>query len=227
MLLIDEDTSATNFMIRDERMQALVAKDKEPITPLVHRIRDLQQDNQVSVTLVMGGSGDFFGVADTVIMMDNYLVKDVTEQAKALAHDVIPKGIDFPAIKAGNLRLHQSQCLSPKYLGNREKIQAIEKRILRYGQTEIDVSQVEQLVDKAQLTAIGYLIRYFYQQINQNDVESLDIDIGLRKILAKVEQQGLDCLTPYVTGTLAMPRIHELVATVNRMRNLELTTVTK
>ena len=227
MLLIDEDTSATNFMIRDERMQALVAKDKEPITPLVHRIRDLQQDNQVSVTLVMGGSGDFFGVADTVIMMDNYLVKDVTEQAKALAHDVIPKGIDFPAIKAGNLRLHQSQCLSPKYLGNRDKIQAIERRILRYGQTEIDVSQVEQLVDKAQLTAIGYLIRYFYQQISQHDADASDIAIGFGKVLAEVEQQGLDCLTPYVTGTLAMPRIHELVATVNRMRNLELTTVTK
>ena len=222
MLLIDEDTSATNFMIRDERMQALVAKEKEPITPLVHRIRDLQQDNDVSVTLVMGGSGDFFGVADTVIMMDNYMAKDVTDKAKTLAHDVIPGGVDFPAIKAGNLRIPQPQCLSPKYHGNREKIQAIEKRILRYGQVEIDVSQVEQLVDNAQLTAIGYLIRYFYQQVSQNDVNSFDIVTGLRKALAEVEQQGLDRLTPYITGTLAMPRIHELVATVNRMRNLSL-----
>ena len=227
MLLIDEDTSASNFMIRDERMQALVSKEKEPITPLVHRIRDLQQDNGVSVTIVMGGSGDFFGVADTVIMMDNYMVKDVTDQAKALAHDVKPEGIDFPAIKTQNLRLPQAQCLSPKYHENREKILAIEKKLLRYGQVNIDVSQVEQLVDNAQLMAIGYLIRSFYQQIIQNDSKSLDLVIGLRKALTDVEQQGLDCLTPYITGMLAMPRTHELVATVNRMRNLVLTTVAK
>lgn len=225
MLLIDEDTSASNFMIRDERMQALVSKEKEPITPLVHRIHDLQQDNGVSVTLVMGGSGDFFGVADTVIMMDNYMAKDVTGQAKALAHNIIPEGADFPAIKAKNLRLPQAQCLNPAYHGDREKIQAIEKRILRYGQTNIDVSQVEQLIDNAQLTAIGYLIRYYYQQIIQNDSGSLDMAIGLHEVLNKVELQGLDCLTPYITGTLAMPRIHELVATVNRMRNLVLMTV--
>lgn len=227
LLLIDEDTSATNFMIRDERMQALVAKDKEPITPLVHRIRDLKQENEVSVTLVMGGSGDFFGVADTVIMMDNYEVKDVTDLAKALAHDVIPKGIDFPVITASHLRLPLAQCLSPKYQSYKEKIQAIDKRILRYGQTEIDVSQLEQLVDTGQLTAIGYVIRYLYQQLSRYEKTGLDIAEALRRVLLEIEQQGLDCLTPYVIGTLAMPRLHELVATVNRMRNLELTTAVK
>ena len=78
LLLVDEDTSATNFMIRDERMQALVAKDKEPITPLQQRITDLRDENQVSVILVMGGSGDFFSCADTVLMMDSYQIRDVT-----------------------------------------------------------------------------------------------------------------------------------------------------
>jgi predicted ABC-class ATPase len=227
LLLIDEDTSATNFMIRDKRMQALVSKEKEPITPLVHRIRDLYQDNAVSVTLVMGGTGDFFGVADTVIMMDNYIAKDVSSEAKKLAHDVIPKGISFPPIKAQHLRIAPPHCLSPKYNDYREKIQAIDKRILRYGQAEIDVSQVEQLVDKAQLTAIGYLIRYYQQQLMQKDPEALDIVVGLQKALADIELEGMDCLTPYITGTLAMPRIYELLATVNRMRVLEIITVAK
>jgi len=225
LLLIDEDTSATNFMIRDERMQALVSKDKEPITPLVHRIRDLYEDNAVSVTLVMGGSGDFFGVADTIIMMDNYMAKDVTIEAKALAHNVIPKGISFPEIKTNNLRLPKMACLSPKYDENRDKIQAINSRLLRYGQTEIDVSQLEQLVDTAQLTAIGYLIHYYYEQNIQNEEGDIDIVVGLKDTYIDVEQLGLDCLTPYIIGTLAMPRLHELVATVNRMRNLRLTSV--
>ena len=227
LLLIDEDTSATNFMIRDERMQALVSKDKEPITPLVHRIRDLYQDNAVSVTLVMGGSGDFFGLADTVIMMDNYMAKDVTIQAKALAHDVIPKGVKFQKIKASNMRIPTMTCLSPKYDENRDKIQAIDTRILRYGQLEIDVSQLEQLVDNAQLTTIGYLIHYYYQQNRQNYLSDIDLVVGLKDAFIDVEQLGLDCLSSYIIGTLAMPRLHELVATVNRMRNLELTSVLK
>tara|TARA_R110002049_G_scaffold162439_4_gene328203 strand:- start:843 stop:2552 length:1710 start_codon:yes stop_codon:yes gene_type:complete len=227
LLLIDEDTSATNFMIRDERMQALVSKDKEPITPLVHRIRDLYQDNAVSVILVMGGSGDFFGLADNIIMMDNYMAKDVTIEAKALAHDVIPKGIKFPKIKTRNMRIPNIASLSPLYDQNRDKIQAIGLGVLRYGQVEIDVSQLEQLVDKAQLKAIGYLIGHYYQQNMQNGLSDVDLVVGLKDAIIDVEQLGLDCLTPYIIGSLAMPRLHELVATVNRMRNLVLTSVVK
>tara|TARA_R110002050_G_scaffold1244_5_gene8774 strand:+ start:65280 stop:66986 length:1707 start_codon:yes stop_codon:yes gene_type:complete len=219
LLLIDEDTSATNFMIRDERMQALVAKDKEPITPLVHRIRDLYQNNAVSVTLVMGGSGDFFGLADTVIMLDNYIAKDVTLEAQKLAHNVPPKG-NFPKIKASHLRVPDMACLSPEYDNNREKIQAIGTRILRYGQYEIDVSQLAQLIDTGQLTTIGYLMSHYYQNNRQHDLEDLDIVVGLKESYTDVEQLGLDCLTPYIVGTLAMPRLHELVATANRMRHL-------
>ena len=85
LLLIDEDTSATNFMIRDERMQELVTKEKEPITPFVDKVKQLHRDLGVSTILVMGGSGDYFDVADTVIMMDNYQPRCVTQRAKEIA----------------------------------------------------------------------------------------------------------------------------------------------
>ncbi|WP_036826075.1 ABC-ATPase domain-containing protein, partial [Photobacterium sanctipauli] len=81
-LLIDEDTSASNFMIRDERMQALITKNDEPITPLVDRISLLRDQLNLSVLLVMGGSGDYLDVADTVIQMHNYQAIDVTAKAK-------------------------------------------------------------------------------------------------------------------------------------------------
>ena len=85
LLLIDEDTSATNFTIRDRRMQALITKDKEPITPFIDKVRQLYTDYGVSTILVMGGSGDYFDVADRVIAMENYLPQEVTAQAKAIA----------------------------------------------------------------------------------------------------------------------------------------------
>ena len=83
--MMDEDTCATNFMIRDSRMQALVASDKEPITPFIARVRDLYAKRGVSTVLVVGGAGDYFDVADTVVMMDSYQCVDRTREAKAIS----------------------------------------------------------------------------------------------------------------------------------------------
>jgi len=221
-LLIDEDTSATNFMIRDERMQALVAKDREPITPLLHRIRDLNKEYGVSVILVMGGSGDYFGVADSVIMMDNYIAKDVTIEAHQLAHDVMPEGITFAPLKVDNIRRVEPQSINPRYRNKSERIQALDRRLLRYGASEIDLSRIEQLADNGQLNAIGYLISHYYRECIEISPKQTDLVEGLDKILNRVEEQGLDTLPPYIMGTLAMPRLFELVATINRIRNLHL-----
>ena len=84
-LLIDEDTCATNFMIRDRRMEALIRKDKEPITPYLWRVRSLFEHLGVSSIMVIGGLGSYFDVADTVIAMDSYLAHDLTLQAKSIS----------------------------------------------------------------------------------------------------------------------------------------------
>jgi predicted ABC-class ATPase len=215
-LLIDEDTSATNFMIRDRRMQALVAKDKEPITPLVQRIEELSNKYSISVVLVMGGSGDYFGVADAVIMMDNYLPVDVTAEAKALAQTVPREEVGAMRIQSHS-RVPQVECLSPELRPGKEKIQAFETRALRYGREEVDLGRVEQLVDSAQLRAIGYLIRHF---VRHAAPQQLDLVEGLSKALAEVEAEGFDRITPYPVGGLALPRLLELVSVVNRMRGL-------
>ncbi len=222
LLLVDEDTSATNFMIRDERMQALVAKDKEPITPLQQRITDLRDENQVSVILVMGGSGDFFSCADTVLMMDSYQIRDVTEQAKTLAKPLITSQITPQAITPSHQRYLDVTSLNPKSDFNKEKLQAIKTRILRYGRSEIDVSNISQLVDETQLNAIAYLLRYVFLHAETFNTDKNDINLVFKLLLDKVKRDGMDCLTPYVVGTLAMPRLYEVVATINRMRQLRL-----
>ena len=86
LLLVDEDTSATNFMIRDGRMQQLIAPEKEPITPFSNKVKSLYEDYSVSTILIVGGSGDYFDVADQVLMMDEYHLKDVTEEAKEITN---------------------------------------------------------------------------------------------------------------------------------------------
>lgn len=100
-LLIDEDTCATNFMIRDWKMQQLVAKDKEPITPFISKVRSLYSQCGVSSVLVIGGAGDYFSVADHVIMMDSYEPRDVTAEAKKIAseHDEVREESEFGGFK--------------------------------------------------------------------------------------------------------------------------------
>ena len=88
LLLMDEDTSATNFMIRDAKMQALVAKEKEPITPFIDRIRSLYEKHEISTILVIGGAGDYLDVADQVVMLDAYQVYDVSARAKEVAKSI-------------------------------------------------------------------------------------------------------------------------------------------
>ncbi len=219
-LLIDEDTSATNFMIRDRRMRALVGDSKEPITPLVQRIATLYQQHAVSVVLVMGGSGDYFASADTVLMMDNYLPVDVTEKAWQLANkNAYRSAGEGPHIMAAaqTLRIVESG-IDARMKTGKEKIQAFDTRILRFGQQEIDLGRVEQLVDSGQLISIGYLLKTF--AIEQP--EEGDLVAGLARLLQQIERTGLDCLTPHVMGTLAMPRLQELLATVNRLRSLRI-----
>ena len=84
VFLLDEDTSATNFMVRDSFMQQVISREKEPITPFLERAEDLFEKAGISTILVAGSSGAFFHIADTVIQMDNYVPVDITRKVKAL-----------------------------------------------------------------------------------------------------------------------------------------------
>jgi len=218
-LLIDEDTSATNFLIRDARMQSLVPKSSEPITPLLQRICQLKDTQGVSIIMVMGGSGDYFSVADRVVMMDSYQPCDRTQQAGELAASVPEPELDYPEIARQSARIPQAGCLSPLAKTGKPKIRAFGTRLLQYGEEEVSLQSLEQLVDTAQLLSIGYLIDHF----NQNkSAREYDLVSSLRYEIEKLEQQGFDLITPYPMGKLAMPRLQELVAVVNRMRLLKL-----
>ncbi|WP_455209817.1 ABC-ATPase domain-containing protein [Kaarinaea lacus] len=219
VLLIDEDTSATNFMIRDERMQTLVAQDKEPITPLLYRVRELYDAHGVSSVIVMGGSGDYFDVADTVIMMDSYEPKDVTLQAKALArnlNDTYHDKLDnLPQFSRSSHRRPCKKALDPSRRNRDVKIDTKGLHTILYGDHHIDLSLVEQLIDIGQTRSIGLIIHYYATHYANNHSSLVE---GLGKVLDDINQQGLDVISPYKVGNLALPRLHEIAAAINRIR---------
>lgn len=229
VLLADEDTSATNFMIRDRRMQALIAKDKEPITPFIDKIRQIYDGYGVSTVLVMGGSGDYFDVADTVIGMENFEARNLTQEAKAIAksyatHRTIEGGKEFghithriPKPKRLDTSHNQSK-RSSKADPRGPKLKVRDTDELRFGGEEIDLSAVEQLVDVAQLRAIGGAIARLQDDYLDGQRTLHDL---IHQILTDLESQGLDLLTRYPQGDMAMFRPFELAAAINRLRTLE------
>ena len=221
LLLIDEDTSATNFMVRDERMQELVAKEKEPIIPFVDKVKQLYRDLGVSTVLVMGGSGDYFDIADTVIMMDNYLPRFVTTRAKEIVLKHASKRIDEGGPSFGKITDRRPLTKSfDASRGRRDvKIDAKGVRTILYGSTAIDLSYMEQLVDSSQTRCIGFVIHYY----SEHYLEKTDnLREGLIKVMEDIQEKGFDILVPYKLGNLAMPRIHEVAGAINRMRTLRI-----
>ncbi len=221
LLLIDEDTSATNFMIRDQRMQRLVAKEREPITPFVDRVRQLKDEHQVSTILVMGGSGDYLDVADQVIMMDAYLPVDMTDRAREVVATVTTRRVHEGggAFGAVTGRIPRDRGFDPRRGNRAVKIDTRGLHEILFGRERIDLSALEQLFDPSQTRAIGDMIHYYARTYGGR---GLTLCEGLARTIADAEKEGLDLLSPYKLGSYAMPRIFELAAAINRMRSLQI-----
>ncbi len=219
LLLIDEDTAATNFMIRDQRMQQLIAKENEPITPFVDRVRQLYDQHGVSTILVVGGSGDYFDVADTVIAMENYVPREVTQEARTIAASFQarrwPEGGDSFGALTPRVPLQQS--IDPSK-GRREvNVKSQGVRTILFGTEAIDLDAVEQLVDPSQTRALAAAL--VYARHNYMDGRRTLSEL-LALVMEDIEKKGLDVLSPYPVGDHALFRRYELAAALNRLRTL-------
>jgi predicted ABC-class ATPase len=220
VLLIDEDTSATNFMIRDHRMQELVSKDKEPITPFIDKIKQLDQNLGVSTVLVIGGSGDYFDVADCVICMVEYRPCDLTQKAKEIAEkykaERTPEGgQDFGRVTE---RIPQTHSFDPSRGKKSVKIAAKGLNSILFGVHPIDLAAVEQLVDMSQTRAIGDAVHYATRFMDGEKTLREVVEI----VLGEIEKKGLSVLNPMPVGDYAEFRSHELAAAINRLRTLRI-----
>lgn len=218
LLLLDEDTCAANFMIRDARMQRLVARSEEPITAFVDRVRRLHRELGVSTILVMGGSGDYFDVADCIIQMAEFEPRDVTARAREIvaAAPTTRSSEGLPDLARPADRRPLGAGLDPRSAHGHFRISAREPRRLVFGASEIDLSDVEQLEETAQTLAIGHAI--------ERARGLMDGGLTMRELVGRVMREvaegGLDALEPRRTGNLAAFRGLDLAAALNRFRGL-------
>ena len=218
LLLIDEDTSATNFMIRDKLMQQVVAPEEEPIIPFIERVRSLYEDFGISSVIVAGSSGSYFHVADTVVQMKEYVPYDITGRAKeaAAAFPVFSAKQDkFPSYSANrcpkaNAAVKRDDRLKLKAMGTHE---------LLLGRDAVELRYLEQLRDGEQTMALAYLLKYLQLQAMDGKKNMAELADELEALL---NRQGLEGLFERgdVRSSLARPRRQEILACVNRYREL-------
>ena len=235
LFLLDEDTSATNFMVRDAFMQQVIQREKEPITPFLERAEDLYKKAGISTILVAGSSGAFFHIADTIIQMDNYVPKDITASVKKLCSQY-----PLPAVSVTDFQLPHSQRImsrpaeSSKRLrhnsrGNHSdsgaaKPERLKTRIsgtdgFSLGRQEIDLRYTEQLIDAEQTAALGLLLKYAVEHLADGRrtlpeiVQFLWKNLSLHGLSFFTENQKISC-------GYATPRIQEIYACLNRYRGL-------
>lgn len=235
LFLLDEDTSATNFMVRDAFMQQVIQREKEPITPFLERAEDLYKKAEISTILVAGSSGAFFHIADTIIQMDNYVPKDITASVKKLCSQY-----PLPAVSVTDFQLPHSHRImsrpaeSSKHLrhnsrGNHSdsgaaKPERLKTRIsgtdgFSLGRQEIDLRYTEQLIDAEQTAALGLLLKYAVEHLADGRrtlpeiVQFLWKNLSLHGLSFFTENQKISC-------GYATPRIQEIYACLNRYRGL-------
>lgn len=229
VFLLDEDTSATNFMVRDAFMQRVISREKEPITPFLERARDLYEKAGISTILVAGSSGAFFHIADTVIQMDNYKPVDITEKAKKLCINYPLNDSDAPAFqmpKSHRIMTKTEAAVRGKkdYYGHfkaqekpeRLKVKGHGKDGFSIGKQDVDLRYIEQLIDGEQTQTLGVLLKYAVEKLIDGKKTLPQI---VELLCGKLEKEGLSFLAEgYISCGYAVPRRQEIYACFNRYR---------
>lgn len=237
LFLIDEDTSATNFMVRDTLMQEVIRREKEPITPFIERVRDLYGQAGISTIMVAGSSGSFFYVADHILQMDCYRTLDITEKVKALCRErplvqtsapgfAVPDFARVLACRSGQEKSRGGRGGRAGHDGGREhggrhehmKVKSFGLESFSLDKESVNVRYLEQLTDPEQVTALAYVLRLALEKAVDGRRSVQEI---VQLLLDALNQEGWEAFCfSYVPCGLVRPRAQEIYACLNRVRSL-------
>lgn len=219
VLLMDEDTCATNFMIRDSKMQQLVHKEDEPITTFIDKVGQLYSENNISTVLVLGGIGDYFDLSDLVIQMKNFRPLDVTSQAHTIA-ELFPakrkiEDRGYPFLIRERIPIRGSIDGHNDY--GKSAIYAKETHRLNFGKQVLDLTDLEQLLELSQTKALGFAMEYAKNYMN-GEMSLRDV---VNHIAEDIDEFGIDVISDKISGHFARFRAFELAFALNRLRGFQ------
>lgn len=223
LFLIDEDTSATNFMVRDDLMQRIIAREKEPITPFLERARELYEKAGISTILVVGSCGSYFYIADHILQMDSYKPVDITNEVRTVIADYpapLTSAPDFKLpssqrmFKIGSSTRERKNYRGTGHVTQRLKVKTNGRDGFSLGHESVNLRYLEQLVDEEQTSMLAELTRLAIEHFEKHEVPLQQI---IDFLTIQIGKEGFGCVSgSYINGRLAMPRLQEIYACLNR-----------
>ena len=222
VLLIDEDTCATNFMVRDALMRQVVSDGEESITPFLFRMREMYEKDGISTILVAGSSGSFFTVADAIIQMEEYVPRDVTERAKQAAVEYFsgeeaPLLYPYHALKGKRLPQVIREWRRPDV---RIKTKVLGTDGFCVDKENVELRGLSQIVDREQTAAIAAALKLLGMKLFDGKHSLVE---AVNALYRRLEKEGLETLCGRTQACgLALPRREEVIGALNRWRRLEI-----
>jgi hypothetical protein len=233
-------------MVRDALMQSVIHPEQEPIVPFLGRMRELYEESGISTVLVAGSSGAFFHVADRILQMKEYKPLDITGIAKKAAaaapetdvrlvpdsgsHRQLEEGSAAPGISAvqpaekrkmSDVKDLRVPVRNEALLDSRRvKVRGSGTDSISLNHESVELRFVEQVVDPEQANLLGMLLRTLEE--DYFDGRTL-LSACVERLYDSLKKQGFSAIHGgSIPGNLAMVRIQELYAMVNRYRALKL-----
>jgi len=223
VLLMDEDTCATNFMIRDRMMQQLVKKADEPVTAYIDRARQLYRHKNISTILALGGAGDYLEIADRVIQMVRYEALDVTSRGAEIVLNYPTRRVreDQETLSQPKHRLPVAASIDPMNEYRKLRLHSPELHLLQFGRQKIDLTDLEQLCELSQTRAIAHAMLYAKQYMHAE----ASLEQVIQQVMKDIEQHGLDILSTKISAHFAQFRSFELAFALNRLPCLRIQSI--
>ena len=168
LLMIDEDKSATNFLIRDRNMRRIVPN--EPIIPFTDRVEELYEECGVSSILVIGGSSAYLAYADTVILMDQYVPQIITSRVQELAIEKVREAGKAEWMESRRLKASKT---SQPFLFFRSVVTENEKKIV-LDDFSADITHLTALSTADQLNTLSWIMESVLTDQEVSSVELMD-----------------------------------------------------
>ena len=223
--LIDEDSSAVNFLIRDVRVRKLLGDDREPLIPLTDRIREISAQGY-SFILVAGACGDYLDLADNIVIMANYKAECAKNVSGVIASEAKQS---TPAVSSarpfvGYMQPLQKSVRPTSAVERQVKVKLSGDTLLQIGFLVSDTSRLNTLVDKQQRLGAGFVLLNLLQNAASNS-ESSDasnagdsVAVTIQKLYEKIQNVGFRNLPQGMSREMSLPRVVDIACVAFRLR---------
>ena len=231
--LIDEDSSAVNFLIRDVRVRKLLGDDREPLIPLTDRIKELAAAG-FSFILVAGACGDYLDLADNIIVMANYKAECAkftpapsmsSWRGEAPTESTEPAEVTHPRSFVTYMQPLQKSVRPTSAVERQVKVKLSGNTLLQIGFLVSDTSRLNTLVDKQQRFGAGFILLNLLQNaasnndaVPSNGTMAQSVAGVAQKLCENIKNVGFRNLPQGMSREMSLPRPVDIACVAFRLR---------